>query len=144
MVIYLFDFDNTIVKLPYKESINYMDTDESLDPSLDFNLIEDTKKDYDEAVKNNDGPIFILSNRVVEVKEALKTFLRVFGYEFQDFFLIDGEDRNKGNRVKKILNKYPECTTIKYWEDKDKHINSIEKTLEDYPQISLEVRKTEL
>ena len=45
MTIYLFDFDNTIVKLPYKESINYMDTDESLDPSLNFDLIEKTKND---------------------------------------------------------------------------------------------------
>ena len=121
-----------------------MDTDESLDPSLDFKIIESTKKDYKVAVKNNDGPIFILSNRVVGVKEALKNTLGVLGFKFDDLFLIDSEDRNKGNRVEKILNKYPECTNIRYWEDKDKHINSIEKTLSSYPEIVLDVIKTEL
>ena len=30
MTIYLFDFDNTIVKLPYQETYDYMDTDKSL------------------------------------------------------------------------------------------------------------------
>ena len=40
------EYNNTIVKLPYKESIHYMDTDESLDPSLNFDLIEKTKNDY--------------------------------------------------------------------------------------------------
>ena len=144
MVIYLFDFDNTIVKLPYQESINYMDTDESLDPSLDFNLINNTKIDYNKAVTKKDGPIFLLSNRVVGVKDSLKKILKTFDYEFEDFFLIEGENRNKGSRLKKILRKYPGCTHIKYWEDKDKHINSIEKTLEGYPDIELEVIKTEL
>ena len=144
MVIYLFDFDNTIVKLPYKESINYMDTDESLDPSLNFDLIEKTKNDYNKAIKSDDGPVFLLSNRVVGVKNALKNTLKTFGYVFEDFFLIDGEDRNKGNRLEKILSDHPQCTTVKYWEDKDKHINSIKETLKKYPKIKLEVTKTKI
>ena len=41
---------------------------------------------------------------------------------FEDYYLIDGEDRNKGNRVRKILDKYKNCKSIKFWEDKDKHI----------------------
>ena len=144
MVIYLFDFDNTILKLPYKETINYMDTDESLNPSLDFNLIGSTKRDYNKAVTNKNGPIFLLSNRVVGVKEALKNILKTFDYEFEDLFLIEDDNRNKGSRLKKILKNYPQCTHIKYWEDKDKHINSIEKTLEEYPDIELEIIKTEV
>ena len=144
MVIYLFDFDNTIVKLPYKESINYMDTDESLSPSLDFNLIQSTLSDYKQAVNNNDGPIFLLSNRVVGVKKALKSILKTFGYVFEDFFLIDGEDRSKGNRLNKILSNYPNCTTVRYWEDKDKHITSIKEELKKHPNIQLEVVKTDL
>ena len=60
MTVYLFDFDNTIVELPYKESIHYMDTDESLEPSLGFKLIKRTRKDYQHALQSNDGPIFLL------------------------------------------------------------------------------------
>ena len=98
MTVYLFDFDNTIVELPYKESIHYMDTDESLDPSLGFKLIKRTRKDYQDALQSNDGPIFLLSNRVTKVREALEKTLKLLGYKFDDYYLIDGEDRNKGNR----------------------------------------------
>jgi len=142
MTIYLFDFDNTIVKLPYNESINYMDTDESLDPELPFKLIKKTREDYNHAVKNNNGPVFLLSNRVVEVKQSLENILNVFGYKFDDYFLIEGDDRNKGNRLKKILKNYPGCTRVKFWEDKDKHIDSVKETLREYPDIELEIIKT--
>ena len=142
MTIYLFDCDNTILQLPYPESIHYMNTDKSLDPSLGFNLINRTKKSYTECVHKNDGPIFLLSNRVVEVENALKNLLGVYGYKFDGCYLIEGEDRNKGNRVKKILKKYPSCKSIKYWEDKDKHIDSVKEAMKDYPEIKLEIIKT--
>ena len=66
MTIYLFDFDDTITRLPYEDSLTYMMKEESLNPSFDFRLIKRTKKDYLEAVQKNDGPILLLSNRVSE------------------------------------------------------------------------------
>jgi len=119
-----------------------MDTDDSLEPSLGFKVIKRTKKDYQDVIKRNDGPVFLLSNRVSEVKDALEKTLQVFGFKFDDYYLITGSDRNKGNRVKEILEKYPKCNSIKYWEDKDKHINSVKETLKEYPKIDLEVIKT--
>ena len=143
MNIYLFDFDNTIVKLPYQETIEYLDQKESLDPKLNFKLIEKTKQDYLKALDYDpDGLFLILSNRIVEVKDSLNTLLKKLGYEFEDYYLIDGDDRNKGNRVRKILNKYKNCKSIKFWEDKDKHINSVTDTMKDYPEIEFEVIKT--
>ena len=142
MTIYLFDFDDTIVRLPYEDSLTYMMTEESLNPSFDFKLIKRTKNGYQDAVQRNDGPIFLLSNRVSELEESLKTILKTFGYKFDGYYLIDSEDRHKGSRVKKILEKYPECTHIKYWEDKDKWIDAVTETLEEYPDITLDVIKT--
>ncbi len=143
MTIYLFDFDNTIVELPYKETINYLDQEESLDPNLNFKLVEKTKEDYLKAINYDpDGVFLILSNRIMVVKESLTTLLNKFGYYFDDYYLINGEDRDKGNRVKKILERYPSCTHIKYWEDKDKHINSVTEAMKNYPEIKLEVIKT--
>ena len=142
MTIYLFDFDDTITRLPYEDSLTYMMKEESLNPSFDFRLIKRTKKDYLEAVQKNDGPIFLLSNRVSELEEPLKKILSTFGYTFDDYYLIDGKDRHKGNRIKKILKKYPGCTNIKYWEDKDKWIEAVTETLEEYPDIKLEITKT--
>jgi len=145
MNIYLFDFDNTIVKLPYQETIEYLDQKESLDPELNFKLIERTKQDYLKALDYDpDGLFLILSNRIVEVKDSLNTILNNLGYIFEDYYLIDGDDRNKGNRVRKILNKYKNCKSIKFWEDKDKHINSVTEVMQDYPEINLEIIKTDL
>ena len=145
MNIYLFDFDNTIVKLPYQETIEYLDQKESLDPKLNFKLIEKTKQDYLKALDYDpDGLFLILSNRIIEVKDSLDTLLNNLGYIFEDYYLIDGDDRNKGNRVRKILNKYKNCKSIKFWEDKDKHINSVTEVMQDYPEINLEIIKTVL
>ena len=143
MNIYLFDFDNTIVELPYKETIQYLDQHESLDPKLNFKLIQKTREDYLQAMNYDpDGLFLILSNRIVEVEESLKTLLKALGYEFEDYYLIDGDDRNKGNRVRKILNKYKTCKSIKFWEDKDKDINSVKEVMKDYPEVGFEVIKT--
>jgi hypothetical protein len=143
MNIYLFDFDNTIVELPYKETIQYLDQKESLDPKLNFKLIQKTREDYLEALKYDpDGLFLILSNRIVEVKYSLVKLLKNLGYNFEDYYLIDGDDRNKGNRVRKILDKYKNCKSIKFWEDKDKHINSVTEVMKDYPNIELEIIKT--
>jgi len=143
MNIYLFDFDNTIVELPYQETINYLDQQESLDPKLNFKLIQKTKQDYVKSLEcDPDGLYLILSNRIIGVKDSLSVLLRKLGYVFDDYYLIDDGDRNKGNRVRKILSKYPSCTSIKYWEDKDKHITSVTEAMEDYPEIKLEIIKT--
>ena len=138
MNIYLFDFDNTIVELPYKETIQYLDQKESLDPKLNFKLIKKTRQDYLRTMDYDpDGLFLILSNRIVEVRDSLEKLLRTLGYEFEGYYLIDGNDRDKGNRVRKILEKYKTCKSIKFWEDKDKHIDSVTKTMKDYPEVEL-------
>tara|TARA_B110000902_G_scaffold260074_1_gene332405 strand:- start:892 stop:1326 length:435 start_codon:yes stop_codon:yes gene_type:complete len=143
MNIYLFDFDNTIVKLPYQETVEYLDQNESLDPKLNFKLIERTKQDYLKALDYDpDGLFLILSNRLSKVRGSLTNLLSKLGYDFEDYYLIDNGDRNKGNRVRKILDKYKNCKSIKFWEDKDKHINSVTEVMEDYPEIDLEIIKT--
>jgi len=143
MNIYLFDFDNTIVELPYEETIQYLDQEESLDPKLNFKLIKKTKQDYLKAMDYDpDGLFLILSNRIVDVKDSLCKLLTKLGYNFEDYYLIDGDDRDKGNRVRKILDKYRNCKSVKFWEDKDKHINSVTEAMKDYPEVKLEIVKT--
>ena len=143
MRIYLFDFDNTIVNLPYQETINYLDQEESLNPNLNFTAIVKTRKDYIKYSNYDpDGLFLLLSNRIMEVKKPLKKLLSKLDYNFEDYYLIEGEDRNKGKRVEQILDKYPNCKSITYWEDKDKHIKSVTETMKNYPGIKLEVIKT--
>jgi hypothetical protein len=143
MNIYLFDFDNTIVNLPYEETIDYLDQEESLNPNLNFTCIVNTRKDYIRYSNYDpDGLFLILSNRISGVKEPLTKLLETLGYTFEDYYLIENGDRNKGNRVRKILDKYKNCKSIKFWEDKDKHINSVKEVMKDYPEVGFEVIKT--
>ena len=72
MNVYLFDFDNTIVTLPYQETIEYLDQKDSLDPKLNFTTIPETRKDYVKYSNYDpDGLFLILSNRSVVVKKTL-------------------------------------------------------------------------
>ena len=143
MNIYHFDFDNTIALITTKKNNIISRPKESLDPKLNFKLIQKTREDYLERLKYDpDGLFLILSNRIVEVKDSLVKLLKNLGYNFEDYYLIDGDDRNKGNRVRKILDKYKNCKSIKFWEDKDKHINSVTEVMKDYPNIELEIIKT--
>ena len=72
MNIYLFDFDNTIVSLPYEETIDYLDQKESLDPNLNFTAIVKTRKDYIKYSNYDpDGLFLLLSNRITEMKDPL-------------------------------------------------------------------------
>ena len=89
-----------------------------------------------------DGLFLILSNRIVKVKDSLTKLLKELGYNFEDYYLIDNGDRNKGSRVRKILDTYPTCTSITFWEDKDKHIESVTEVMKDYPEVKLEIIKT--
>ena len=98
MTIYLFDFDETITRLPYEDSLTYMMKEESLEPSLGFRPIKRTKQGYQDAVQRNDGPIFLLSNRIQELEKPLKKILKTFGYKFDGYYLIDSEDRSKSSR----------------------------------------------
>ena len=143
MNIYLFDFDNTIVNLPYEETIDYLDQPESLNPNLNFTAIVNTRKDYIKYSNYDpDGLFLILSNRISSVKKPLIGLLKTLGYTFEDYYLISDGDRSKGNRVRKILDKYKNCKSIKFWEDKDKHINSVTEAMKDYPEVELEIIKT--
>ena len=55
MNIYLFDFDNTIVNLPYEETIEFLDQEESLDPKLNFTFTSPQKKTVNVAMSNSFG-----------------------------------------------------------------------------------------
>ena len=46
MTIYLFDFDDTITRLPYEDSLTYMMKEESLNPSFEFKLIKYSSRSF--------------------------------------------------------------------------------------------------
>jgi len=144
MKLSLFDFDDTLFETPYKENWEYMDNPMSLSLGkwkfkVKDNVIEDYKKEYlDENTK-----VVLLTNRISDVAPELKNVLDSHLVFFDEYLPIKGKhgDRSKGNRVLKLLKKYPKTTEIEYWEDKDKHIIDVMSVLEDFPSITLKINK---
>ncbi len=142
MDLYIFDFDNTIVQTPYPDSIYYMDRKESLNDSRwEFKLNQKVKSYYDKAKKKNEKKIVLLSNRVREVEAPLRELLYKLGYEFDEYLLIENDDRSKSKRLLNYLKNINEVENIYYWEDKDKHIKDISETIPKKYGVDVTVHK---
>ena len=144
MDLYIFDFDNTLVQTPYPDSIYYMDRKECLNDSRwEFNINQEVKSYYDKAKKKSGNRIVLLSNRVRKVETPLRELLSRLGYEFDEYLLIENDgERSKAKRLLDYLKNISKVENIYYWEDKDKHINSVTEAMKDYPGVKLEVIKT--
>ena len=144
MKLSLFDFDNTLVETPYEDS-PYLDTEESLDSDKwKFKFNEKTINNYKSESTDSSVVTVLLTNRIDSVQHCVKEILSSKKITFDEEMFIKGKDgnRSKGKRVEKLLKKYPDTTEIEYWEDKDKHINSVKEAMKDYPHVELEIIKT--
>ena len=126
MEISIFDFDNTLVETPYPESIEYMDQNESLDETKwTFKPQKEINKIYEELPSSNLK--VLLTNRIDVVQNEVVSLLEKRGITFDEHMFIKGRDgnRSKGDRLKKLLKKYPETKKVSYWDDKQKHIDDM-------------------
>ena len=147
MKLALFDFDNTLFETPYDELNSYMESPDSLSViKWEFKPIKKTIKKYINQHTNTDTKVVLLTNRLDTVLPALKKVLKQHSLVFDVYMPIIGKDgdRSKGLRVEELINKYPNITTVEYWEDKDKHILDVETTLSKYPNIQLIVHKVSI
>tara|TARA_R110000824_G_scaffold149198_1_gene319310 strand:+ start:18 stop:470 length:453 start_codon:yes stop_codon:yes gene_type:complete len=147
MKLALFDFDDTLFKTPYDENWGYMDTPQSLDLSKwKFEVNDDVMEDYTNQYVNRrlgKTKVILLTNRISDVENALRTLLDSRLVFFDEYLPIVGKDgnRSKGQRVLELLKKYPHVTEIEYWEDKDKHIIDVLNVLTDFPKITVKINK---
>ena len=147
MKLALFDFDDTLFKTPYTENWSYMDTPSSLNPrKWKFEPKKEVLEDYTTEYLNSQQGItkvVLLTNRISDVETELRSLLDSRLVFFDEYLPIQGKDgnRSKGQRVLKLLKKYPQVTEIEYWEDKDKHIVDVLDVLNDFPDISVKINK---
>jgi|TARA_R100000900_G_scaffold131278_1_gene107489 hypothetical protein len=137
MEISIFDFDNTLVKTPYPESIEYMDQDESLDENKwTFNPNEEIDKIYKELPSSNLK--VLLTNRIDVVKDEVVELLEKRGITFDEHMFIEGRDgdRSKGERLRTLLKKYPKTRKVSFWDDKQKHIDDMYEKAADFNNIN--------
>ena len=144
MKLSLFDFDDTLFKTPYPENWAYMDNPLSLSlRKWDFKVKDDVIESYKKECLDENTKVILLTNRISDVEYELKNVLDSYLVFFDEYLPIQGKngDRSKGNRVLKLLEKYPNTTEIEYWEDKDKHILDVTNVLSDFPKIKLKINK---
>jgi len=137
MEISIFDFDNTLVNTPYPESIEYMDQDESLDENKwTFKPKKEINKIYEELPTSNLK--VLLTNRIDVVQEGVVSLLEKRGITFDEHMFIKGREgnRSKGDRLLKLLDKYPETTSVNYWDDKQKHIDDMSLKTQKFNNIN--------
>lgn len=144
MKLSLFDFDNTLFKIPYPEDWGYMDTPPSLSlTKWNFKIKKNTIKDYEREYSNKNTKVILLTNRISDVENELKAVLDFHLIFFDEYLPIKGKygNRSKGQRVLQLLKKYPQVNEIEYWEDKEKHIVDVLNVLKKFPNINIKINK---
>tara|TARA_B100000579_G_scaffold312198_1_gene261779 strand:- start:542 stop:979 length:438 start_codon:yes stop_codon:yes gene_type:complete len=136
MEISIFDFDNTLVETPYPESIEYMDQNESLDENKwTFKPQKEINRIYEDLPSSNLK--VLLTNRIDVVQDEVVSLLEKRGITFDEHMFIKGRDgnRSKGDRLKKLLRKYPDTKKVTFWDDKQKHIDDMSEKSKEFNNI---------
>ena len=113
-----------------------MDQDESLDETKwTFKPQKEINKIYEELPSSNLK--VLLTNRIDVVQNEVVSLLEKRGITFDEHMFIKGRDgnRSKGDRLKKLLKKYPETKKVSYWDDKQKHIDDMCKKSKKFEKI---------
>jgi len=98
MNLIVFDCDDTLWKLPYKEEDDYMSLSESL--NYEFEYKDDVIRILNDKRKDCENKLVILTNRYECVQtEILEKLKKDKNIEF-DYVLFRKDDRDKSNRLK--------------------------------------------
>jgi hypothetical protein len=134
MKLLLFDCDNTLWKIPYKENDEYMSNPKSI-LGHDFELVEAVINEYFNH-KDENCKYGILTNRHINTEQVILTKLATHNLTF-DYSLFRNEDRSKGNRLVKLLKELNGVTEVHFWDDKERHLNECKAKVEGlFPHIN--------
>lgn len=133
MKLLLFDCDNTLWKIPYKENDEYMSTPNSI-INHNFELITEVVEEYFKH-KDKNTKFGVLTNRHINTEKVILTKLATHNLTF-DYSLFRNKDRSKGNRLTTLLNKLEDITEVHFWDDKERHLDDCRKVECIFPHIN--------
>jgi len=141
MNLIVFDCDDTLWKLPYKEEDDYMSLSESL--NYEFEYKDDVIRILNDKRKDCENKLVILTNRYECVQtEILEKLKKDKNIEF-DYVLFRKDDRDKSNRLKTLLDELDGVKCVEFYDDKEKHIKTIKKLRWRYWNIKFRTFKVE-
>ena len=136
MNLIVFDCDDTLWNLPYEENGSFMDLPESL--NYNFKYKQHIVDIYNHRKKDSNNKTVILTNRINSLEELLLEKLKKQNITF-DYKLFRRLDRDKSHRLKDLLKSLPNVEEIEFYDDKEKHIKSIDKLKLRFPNIKFKV-----
>lgn len=140
MKLIIFDCDDTIWRIPYKENDSYMDSPESI-VNHKFEYNQKILDIYNHRMKEPNVRFAILTNRTFCVKDfILERLKNEKGLEF-DYTMFRVDNRDKSERLYNLIHLINNVDYIEFYDDKDKHINSIDKLKEKFPKITIKTFK---
>jgi len=103
---------------------------------MDLQPKKEINKIYEELPESNLK--VLLTNRIDVVQKGVVSLLKKRGITFDEHMFIEGREgnRSKGDRLKRLLKKYPETKKVSFWDDKQKHIDDMYKKSKDFNDIN--------
>lgn len=150
----IFDFDGTLIDtpLPDKGRIEYQEKTgqpwpyegwwgrhESLDMQVfDMQPVESVIEAYEQEIINPETIVVMLTGRMVKLSQHVETILHTKGFKFDEYHYNRGGTtfEAKISTLEKLLNKYPDVTTISMWDDRQEHIDGFKAWGESHPRLS--------
>ena len=136
MNLIIFDCDDTLWKIPYDEDGSFMDKPESL--NYNFKYKQEIVDIYNNRREDSNNKSVILTNRINLLESLLLEKLKKQNITF-DYTLFRSVDRDKSHRLKDLLKSLSDVEEIEYYDDKEKHIKSINKLKLRFPNIKFKV-----
>jgi len=139
MNLIIFDCDDTIWELPYKENDKFMDLPESL--NFDFKYNQKIVDIYNEKRNDSNNKLVILTNRIDTLKTKLLNKLKEEQNIIFDYQLFRSLDRDKSHRLKDLLKTLININEVEFYDDKEKHIKSVNKLISKFSEIKFKIYK---
>lgn len=137
MNLIVFDCDETLWKLPYDEENSYMESPKSLEVDVEYN--DDIINIYNEKSKNSENKFVILTNRTTKVKNNVIEKLKNDKDIIFDYNLFRVKDRDKSKRLRTLLKKLKDVDYVEFYDDKEKHINSVKTLINEFKNIEFKL-----
>ena len=127
MKISIFDFDNTLVKLPYQEDDLYMDTVDSVNVITKINDFV-----FEDYLEHTDDLLILLTNRTEKLKDNVVQFLESHNIYF-DMCMFRHNSHRKSKRIELFIEEnLDSIESIEYWDDKERHIKDLQVLFQKY------------
>ncbi len=140
----VFDMDGTLIDTPLPDMakkvwlektgtewphVGHWGKAESLDMNVfDMPVVETTIADYKKIIDDPETLVIMMTGRMIKLAQHVEAILHAKGLTFDEYHYNKGGATFDAKIValEKLLEKYPEVTSIEQWDDRDLHVEGFQ------------------